>query len=137
MHEFVFVYRLFKRMLTEPKHLIANIDSWGGEVRNHRMIGHFRKTPFPSLRSTSFLYEFRTNHGNRQGFWFARTSDDGNPPDWAWHDCDGIETLPITGVRAEVVADPEGVSFALDSYFLGCLILMGVVTGIMVILAFG
>ncbi|MCA9094594.1 MAG: hypothetical protein KDA68_14000 [Planctomycetaceae bacterium] len=101
------------------------------------MIGRFKKMPFSDLRSYPLFYEFRTSHGKREGYWIARTSDDGGPADWAWWDLDGYETLPLTGIKAGIIEDPGVVGFFTEGIILGLLILVGVGACIVAALAFG
>ena len=135
MFELLDLYAKYKRGQTEPKELCAAIESWGGNVVEHRQISRLSRSPFSGLRLCPIVYEIRANHAGRSGFWYVRTSSDGAPPDWAWLDLDGYGSLPIEHPTALIARDAEAVSWGADWIIVGGTILFGVATCIAIALA--
>ena len=134
MFELLDLYAKYKRGKTEPTELCVAVESWGGTVVEHRQISRLIRSPFCGLRVFPIVYEIRANHAGRRGFWYVRTSSDGAPPDWAWLDLDGYDSLPIEHQTAMIARNAEAVSWCADWIIVGGTILFGVATCIAIAL---
>ena len=137
MLELLDMYARYKRGKTEPAELQAMIESWGGRVLEDRQISRLANSPFTGMRVYPIVYEFRTNHNSRRGFWYVRTSAEGYPPDWAWLDLDNYDSLPIYHPNACVARHSEAVCWTADAFIIGVAILFGVVACILIARALG
>lgn len=137
MLELLDLYAKHKRGKTEPASIRATIESWGGNVLEDRQVSRLTNSPFTGLRIFPIVYEFRTDHNARCGFWLVRTSADGSPPDWAWLDLDDYDSLPIDHPNACVARNTVAVSWTADSFIVGGAILFGVVACIAIARALG
>jgi len=126
MFEIKILLDIRKRGKNEPIQLLQKLNEHGAEVLELRQISRLVPNPFSGLRLYPILYEIKTRHTNRRGFWFVRTGDDGHPPDWRWSDSDGYNSSPIPSLGPSVESNVEPVSWLYDSVLIGGMILVSV-----------
>ena len=133
MLELIDAIRSHIRGTREQSTLATTIKSWGGDIVESRRISRLVKTPFPGYRTYPNLHEFKTKHGSRQGYWFVRTSNDGNPFEWAWLDSHGYDSLPVDVPGACVLSDVNVTGWLEDSILVFGLIVVGVSATIVIV----